>query len=151
MTDITNEILMLKLARELAMDTSNLPETLIKLGISDEQWRHWQASPRFQSVFREMVEAWNSAGNAPERVKLKSAAMLEEALEEMQARIHDSREPLAAKTEMLKLVSRLAGIGNEKVEGQVSERFVLSINIGDGAKHELGVTTAKIIEHGPIT
>jgi len=144
---VIDEVVMLRLARELAMDLSNLPETLTKLGVDADQWQRMQANPRFQAVLKEMIEAWHAAANAPERVKLKSAAMLEEALEEIQSRIHDNREPLAAKTELLKLVSRLAGIGNEKVEGQVSEKFVLSINIGDGAKHGLGIVTSKVIEH----
>ena len=72
--------------------------------------------------------------------------MLEEALEEMQARIHDSREPLAAKTEMLKLVSRLAGIGGERVDGTVSEKFVLNINIGDGGTHKIGVEKTVLVQ-----
>lgn len=142
-----SEALTLRLARELAMDVTDYQTVLTKLGISDEQWQELQTDHRFQTMLKEMVQAWGSAANTPERVKFKSAGMLEEALEEIYDRIHDHREPLSAKTELLKLVSRLAGIGNERVEGQVNEKFVLSINIGDGVKHQLGVTTQKVIEH----
>ena len=144
-----NEVLLLRIARELAMEIMQLPDILSKLGISSAQWDSIKELPRFQYLLNDMMLAWQTAQNTPERVKLKSAAMLEEALPEMYQRIHDSREPLAAKTEMLKLVSRLAGIGGETAAGEVKERFVLSINIGDGGTHKIGVDTIKTIEHQP--
>jgi len=144
-----NEVLLLRIARELSMEIMQLPDILTKLGVNNEQWEQIKELPRFQYLLNEMMLAWQAAQNTPERVKLKSAAMIEEALAEMHARVHDSREPLAAKTEMLKLISRLAGIGNERIEGQVSEKFTLHINIGDGGTHKIGTVTSKVIEHQP--
>jgi hypothetical protein len=143
------ESTLLKLAREIAMETAELPDILARMGISNQQWSAIRALPRFQYLLGDLMSAWSSAQNTPERVKLKSAGMLEEALPEMYQRIHDGREPLAAKTELLKLIARLAGIGNERVEGQIAEKFVLSINIGDGTKRELSVANVKTIEHQP--
>ena len=35
------------------------------------------------------------------------------------------------------------------IEGQVSEKFTLHINIGDGGTHKIGTVTSKVIEHQP--
>ena len=125
----------LKLAREIASDMRELNEVLALYDVSDTQWEALQRSSRFQQLLKSASEEWNAVTNTPERVKLKSLAFVEEALPEFYARVHDGKETLSAKNEVLKTISRLAGIGGP-VEGAISgERMVITINLG--ADHQL--------------
>lgn len=125
-----NEVTMLKLAREIAMDIQPVEDILKRLDVSDDQWEEIQQNPRFKSYLRGAVEEWQSATNTAERVKLKSMSFVEEALPEFYARAHDPKEPLSAKIEVLKTVAKFAGVGGQ-VDGAVSgEKLTVTINLG---------------------
>lgn len=127
--DFGDDVL-LKLARELAMDMRELPAVLDLMEMTAEDFEQVKASPVFQRYLRSAVEEWNSATNTSERVKLKSLAMVEESLPEFYARMHDPKETLANKTEVLKTISRFAGVGGQVSTGASAERMVVTINLG---------------------
>jgi hypothetical protein len=137
---------LLRLAAEIAMEINPIGDILRGQGVTDEEWGRIQTHPRFQMLLLDAVREWNKATNTPERVKVKSATMLEQALPDMYGRIVDNKESLAAKTELLKLIAKLAGIGDSKGEVVSPEKFVLNINIGDSTR-TIGVASAKVIEH----
>lgn len=125
-----SDTILLKLAREIAMDMRPIAEVLKTHGVTDSEWESISATPRFRDYLRNFIEEWQSATNTPERVKLKSMAFVEEALPEFFARAHDPNEPLNAKTEVLKSIARFAGVG-ANIEGAVSgEKFSVTINLG---------------------
>jgi hypothetical protein len=133
-----NDLIMLKLARDLAMDMRPLDEILVSHGVSQGEWEQIYALSVFQNYLRQAVSEWNSATNTAERVKLKSLAFVEEALPEFFARAHDPKETLNSKVEVLKTVARFAGVGNSSVDGSLSgERLVVTINLG--ADHQLKI------------
>jgi hypothetical protein len=138
---------MLKLAREIAMDIQSIEDILKHHQVTDDQWEEIQQNPRFNTYLRGAVEEWQSATNTPERVKLKSMAFVEEALPEFFARAHDPKEPLAAKTEVLKTIAKFAGVGGS-VEGALSgEKMIVTINLG--ADNQLRIerdVTPQVIE-----
>jgi len=122
---------MISLAREIAMDIRPLEDILNQLGIGPARYDEIRTSPTFQRYLRSAVEEWNSAINTAERVKIKSMVMVEAALPEFYARLHDQRESLAAKTELLKAVSRLGNLGNAAPGGGgTGEKLVVNINLG---------------------
>lgn len=131
---------MIRLAREIAMDIRTREDILDLLEISETAYSEICANPRFQQYLRSAVEEWNSAGNTSERVKIKSLSFIEEALPEFYARMHDQREALSAKTEILKTVARFAGLGGQVVGGSTPERMVVTINLG--ADHQVRVEQA---------
>ncbi|RZN09646.1 hypothetical protein CWO91_16595 [Bradyrhizobium genosp. SA-3] len=94
------------------------------------------------------VEAWNTALNTSERVKLKAAAMLEEWLPELNNRLHDTEEALPAKIEGGKMLTKLAGMDGRT--GEVAgggERFSVVINLGNhGPAIEISKEMPKVIE-----
>jgi hypothetical protein len=143
-----DNVTLLKLAREIAMDIAPLGDVLSRLQIDQNEWETISKQPSFQGLLRSELEAWQSATNTAERVKLKSLSMVEEVLPEMYARMHDGRENLTAKNEVLKTISRLAGIGGSTVDGSVSgERLSVTINLG--ADHQLKIekdVTPKVID-----
>lgn len=143
-----NEVKLLRLAREVAMDILPLDRILDQHQIDQNEWESITKTPRFQSLLASEKQAWESAVNSDERVRLKSLSMIEEALPEFYARMHDAREPLAAKTEVLKTIARFAGVGSNNFDAAVSgEKLSVTINLG--ADHQLKIekdVTAKVIE-----
>jgi hypothetical protein len=123
-------LIQLQLAREIAADMREIPDILAIYEINSEQWETLQGSPRFRRLLQTSMEEWQSVANTAERVKVKSLAFVEEVLPEFYGRVHDPKETLSAKNEVLKTISRLAGIGGT-VEGAITgERMVITINLG---------------------
>lgn len=120
----------LKLAREIAMDMRNLEEILKTHGITQPEWDDICTQPAFQRLLRGEVEAWESATNTAERVKLKSLAFVEEALPEFFARAHDTKELLSAKVEVLKTISKFAGVGQSVDNTNLGDKLTVTINLG---------------------
>lgn len=143
------DLSMIKLAREIAMDIHPLEQILKAHHVDQNQWETISQNKRFQDLLRSEIEAWQSAVNTSERVRLKSLSAVEEALPEFFARMHDSREALQHKNEVLKTLSRFAGIGGNNFEsGVTGEKFSVTINLGTDQtlKIEKDVTP-KVIEH----
>lgn len=137
----------ISLAREIARDMNPIQTILESRQIDANEWERIQANPHFQRVLSAEVEAWQSANNVGERVRLKALHFVEEALPEFFQRAHDPRETLNAKTEVLKTITRLAGIGNSVGEtGAMGEKFSVTINLGadQTLKIEKTVTTQVI-------
>lgn len=125
---------LLKLAREVAMDIKPISDVLQMHELTPEDWDFVSEMPRFQSLLRMCVQEWSTATNTKERVTLKALAMVEEGLPEFYARMHDPKEALAAKVEVLKTVAKFAGVGNSVVSGSGSDRLVVTINLGEDRK-----------------
>jgi hypothetical protein len=142
-----NDVTLVKLAREIAMDIHPIDTILNTHGLDSNQWETISKSPSFQALLASEVEAWQSATNTSERVRLKSLSFVEEALPEFYARVHDNREPLSAKTEVLKAVSRFAGIGTALDAGMVGEKVSITINLGEDQQLKIEKTLpGKVIE-----
>ena len=126
-----DDIVMLKLAREIAMDIRPLESILETHEVAAVEWEEIQRSEAFKRYLRSSVEEWSSATNAGERVRIKSLAMVEESLPEFFARMHDARENLPAKTELLKTIARFAGVGaNPDFKNGGGDKMVVTINLG---------------------
>jgi len=133
-----NDVILLKLARDVAMDMRPIEDVLSVHQITSEEWQRISELPAFQHYLRQSLQEWNSATNTAERVKLKSLAFVEEALPEFYARAHDPKEPLNSKVEVLKTVARFAGVGGSGGDGAlVGERLSVTINLG--ADHQLKI------------
>lgn len=148
--DPQGHVKLVTLAREIALDLYGIEEILKRHRLSSEQWQRIQNHAGFQSVLAHQIQAWHSALNTTERVKLKTAIIVEEWLEEANRRIHDKNENLTAKTEVVKLLSRLAemGLNNARVEGGGGEKFSVTINLGNDAKLTFEKErAAPVIEH----
>jgi hypothetical protein len=145
-----SDILLVKLAREIAMDIQPLETILKQYSISPETWETLKSNGKFQNLLFSETEAWNGALNTHERVKLKAASMLEEFLPELNNRLHDRDEALPAKIEGAKLVTRIAGLGERVDAVGGGERFTVTINLGEDAKLTFDKQLpAKIIDHDP--
>ena len=143
----------LRIAREIAIDLFDIETILENNEVDRNEFERVKTDPHFQRLLAAEINAWQSAGNTIERTKLKAGALLEEFLPEANARIHDKGETLTAKTELAKLLARIAGMGLERasIEGGGGERFTVTINLGADQKLQFQNTvTPKVIEHDPL-
>ena len=125
-----NELLLLRLSREIARDIHPLETILERFQIDLNTWETIARIPRFNALLQSETEAWNSASNTQERLKIKSLSFTEEALPERYARLHAPREPLSSKVELLKTVGRFGGVGAGQIEGSMGEKLTVTINLG---------------------
>ena len=142
------DIMLVQLAREIAIDHLSTENILKLYNISQEEWGRITANPRFTQVLEQEILSWQSATNTSERTKLKAGAIIENWLPESNMRLHDQQETLPAKVELAKMIARIAGLGMDRaITGESAEKFSLVINIGDGNKRELVVSKTNTIEH----
>jgi len=126
-----NHLTIVRLAREIAMNIRGIDEILEVQGISKDIFAKIRATKEFEKVLQNEVEAWNSATNTAERVRLKSLSFVEESLADFYADAVNKNESLSARTEVLKTVARFAGIGASNVDGAINgEKFLVTINLG---------------------
>lgn len=139
-------LLLVRLAREIAIDHYPLNDILTRYSISPEEFEQIRENHQFITLLMAEQAAWNSATNTEERTKLKAAAVIEEWLPEANALIHDKQQLLSGKAEIAKLLTSIAGMGvrNARVEGAGGERFSVTINLGADAK--LSFDKTKVIE-----
>jgi hypothetical protein len=143
------ETVYLRLAREIAMDHNSIETILNNHQINSNEYERIKEDPRFQRMLAAEIEAWNSAGNTLERTKLKAGALIEEWLPEANARIHDRSEALNAKSEIVKTLVRIAGMGLDRanIEGAAGEKFSVTINLGGDQKLQFQhQVTPKVID-----
>jgi hypothetical protein len=144
---------LLVIARELAMDIFNIEQILSFTNTTPEVFSAVKENPRFNAYLKSEMEAWSSALNTHERVKIKAAAQMEYALPELNARLHDADEPLMAKVKVAELISKLAGMGNAdtRVLGDTGERFTVTINLGADQKLQYSekIIAGEVIESTP--
>lgn len=127
-------LIMLKVAREIAADIREIPDILKLHGISEAEWDTIKEHPRFLKLLRDAVIEWQSVGNTADRVRVKSLAFTEEALPELYARLHDPKEPLSAKVELLKTVAKIGGVGEKAADAGGGQRMVVTINLGSDSQ-----------------
>lgn len=143
-----SDLAIVKLAREIAMDIQPLELILKQYSIDPQRWEELQRNGKFIRLLESQVEEWNSALNTHERVRAKSAAMLEEWLPELNNRLHDREIGLPAKVEGGKLLAKMAGVGEREVgSGGGGERFTITINLGEDHKLSFEKQAPLTIEH----
>jgi hypothetical protein len=143
----------LRLAREIAIDLHDIETILKNHNLTPKDWDVIKDDPRFSALLKSEVEAWSAAGNTHERTKLKAGAVIEEWLVEANARLYDTGETLPAKTELVKTLAKIAGMGERaSTEGNTSERFSVVINLGaDQLSFEkTREVTPKVIDITPV-
>jgi hypothetical protein len=96
-----------KLAREIAMDMLELDELQKLHNLSDAEFKQVTENPRFIEMLNGMIGEWNSANNAPARIKMKAQTGIEAAMEVILQDAMSSGIPLNQRVEALKLLAKL--------------------------------------------
>jgi hypothetical protein len=126
-----DEIMLAKLARELAMNIRPYQAVFDDFGITETDYYEISKLEFFIKAKEQFTLEWNATTSTADRVKIGSLAYLEQILPAITRRALDLKEPLPAATDVAKLLARNAGIGEAKAENKnASERFVITINLG---------------------
>lgn len=147
-----NETIISKLAVEIARNIYPLPDIRDQFKLTIEEFDEAVKTPFFQTRLAEEIAVWNSPANARTRVGHKAATMVELALPEIHALLHDRTQPMAAKVAALQMAARWAGIEqnpNVKTSEDAADRRVkITINIAtkDGESKSLSFEKEKVIE-----
>ncbi len=125
-----------KLAREIAMDIKDVDVVLGHYNITPAQYDNLKEhNAFFKQALQVSTIEWNSALTTPERIKLESAAILEDALPRLGARMANQAEGLPGVVEAAKLFAKIAGLGEKEASDRApGERFTISINLGGDDK-----------------
>ena len=121
-----------RLAREVARDIKPINETLSIFKLTPDEFDRVAEMKFFQLRLAEEVQLWN-ASDPPaidQRIKTKTATMIEDCLLEAYRLVHDPEQPMQAKVEMLKWVARLAGLGENAARTDGSGGVKITINVG---------------------
>src|SRR6185436_13040086 len=76
-----------RLAREIAMDIKERRDTLEVFKLTEAQYEQIEKLPLYERMLTAAVIEWNSAKSTPDRLKIEAAAILEEALPHIGARM----------------------------------------------------------------
>lgn len=121
---------MAKLAREVAMDIQDLDVVLKDYNLTPAQFESLQKNIFFKRVLDTAIIEWNSALSTNQRIKIEAAAILEDSLHRIGARMIKEDENLPAVVEAAKVFAKLAEIGESNRAGAAGEKFTININLG---------------------
>lgn len=138
--EIGSDLSLVKLAREIAIEHHDIETILGRYQIDHETWSKIKENPRFTQLLDAEIAAWQSATNTKERTQLKASALVEEALPECNARLHDPKEALNHKVELLKVLTKVAGMDRVEREQNSGDGFHITINMGEDTKLEFNKT-----------
>lgn len=127
-----NEQAIRSLAIEMARGINDSDEILERFSLSKEDFEHIARSRMFQSLLEQAVKEWGSASNTAERVKIKTQALIEEALPAMFAELRDDKHPLSSRADLFGRLARIGALGNAPAgAGNTGDVFKININLGD--------------------
>jgi hypothetical protein len=121
-----------KLAREMAMDIKERHTILKEFKLSDAQYDFLEAHNDFyRQAFAAACKEWHAPLTTQERIKVEAAAILEDSLLVLGARMQNKGEGLPGVVEAAKLFAKIASVG-ERESGPSSpgERFTINIDLG---------------------
>lgn len=131
-----------KLAREIAMDIKERHAILKDFGLTQTQYDFLSENNDFfkQALHAACIE-WHAPLSTQERIKTEAAAILEDSLPGLGARMQNKSEGLPGVVEAAKLFAKVAGVGERDAgAGAVGERFVINIDLGGDQKISVSTT-----------
>jgi hypothetical protein len=146
------EALLQALANDIGQGLIPLEDILMRHNVSLAFYKSIENNPRFHKMVISAAKEWAAAENANQRVERKSTLMFEAALPEFYARMHDPKETLTAKVEMMKLLGKTGKLGaTEAKQGAAGETFKLTINLGaDRELHFEKELPVRVIDAEPL-
>ena len=102
-----------RLACELVRNIRDAPDILNDFDISPAEYTKLARQGSFQKMLRDAEAEWKGAANTGERVRVKSANLIEQALGPLFDELVGQREPLSSRVQLLTQLSRLAGLGQQ--------------------------------------
>ena len=125
------ERIMRLLTIELARGIREPEEILDSFNITAKEYEHLQQNRHFKRLLETAVKEWSVASNTPERVKLMSMALIEEALPSMFTELTNKDHPLSSRADLFGRIAKIGGLGNAPPPPtNTGEMFSIQINLG---------------------
>lgn len=118
------------LARELAINLRDLDDILLTYKISRATYENLKNKEFFTKAVDTAVIEWNSAANTIIRCQLEAAFTFEQGIPKANAVAMDPKTPFNHTVDYLKLMADVGGVKKSPNQGQGSERFQITINLG---------------------
>jgi hypothetical protein len=133
-----------RLARDIAMDIKERHVVYKEYGLSTTQYEFLEANNDF---FRNALQAacieWHAPLSTGERIKVEAAAILEDSLLGLGARMRNNAEGLPGVIEAAKFFGKLSGVGEREAGAAgAGERFTINIDLGGDQKINITATSA---------
>jgi hypothetical protein len=123
------------LANEIAMDMKELADILKLYKLSESDYLKISKIPFFTNALETATIEWQSPLGTHARIRIESAAILEEALPGLSARMKSKDEAFPAAIEAGKLFAKIAGLGEpDKAGASSGEKFTINIDLGQDKK-----------------
>ncbi len=131
-----------KLAREIAMDIKERHAVLAAFTLTETQYEFLEANNEFyKAALASACKEWHAPLTTQERLKVEAAAILEDSLPGLGARMQNKAEGLPGVIEAAKLFAKVAGVG-ERESGNATPGERFTINIDLGGDNKFAVTTS---------
>lgn len=134
------------LAQEIVQAYQTKEDILKSLSITGDDYELIAQNPTFQRILRQLMVEWNAATNSSKRIKIKSQWAIEEGLPYIFQSMTDINEPLSARVEAFKAISKIGQLDTQDQIHGADRSFRLEINIGAGVP-TVTINSEKIIEH----
>jgi hypothetical protein len=125
-----DEVMLAKLAREMVMNIRNYRAVFDDYGIEEDDYYEIEKNEFYKKAKETFALEWNASTSTEDRLKIGSLAYLEQLVPVITRRAMRDDTALAASTEVGKLLSKMAGVGEAKTEKNLAERFMITINLG---------------------
>lgn len=142
-----------RLAHELARNLLPAEDVLIKFGLSPETFAEVvQPNETFQRYYTESYAMWHGTANLPDRVKTKTAMILEEWLPEASRLLHDPLLNLPPKVQLAMFLGDLSGLKAQAAaaangtNGAANNQVHVTINLGHGRQVVIEKKLDNVIE-----
>lgn len=151
-SSVYDDVKLVKLARGIAMGMKDLPDILFANDLTQREFEEVSTLPHFNRILEAELRSWANIDNAEDRVRVKSASLIEEFLPELYARLNDREENLMGKVKALELASKWARLGQTETpqQGHHGDRVQVIINLGADNKLVYDKQLPpQVIEHEP--
>lgn len=129
-----------RLARDMAMDIKERSVVIKAFGLTETQYEYLEAHNDFyRQAYHAACIEWHAPLSTQERIKVEAAAILEDSLVDLGARMRNKAEGLPGVVEAAKLFAKVAGVGERETgAGAPGERFTINIDLGGDQKITVG-------------
>lgn len=147
-----------KLAREIAMNLKETHVVLKDFKLTQVQYDFLeQNNDYYREALHTACREWHSPRSTTERLQVEAAAILEDSLIDLGARMRNKGEGLPGVIEAAKFFAKVAGAGEPKNAGlPAGERFSINIDLGGDKKVSIDVgapaqADAPLLSNGAIS
>lgn len=125
-----------RLAVELAVQLRPVNDILSAYSVTRNGLAVKLKDPMFRDMIKQAKRLWTSDLSVKERIRLKSAMLVEDSLLTVFQVIHDRENAIPAKLDAFKQLARVAEVDTpERKNGETGSRFTVAINLGSSTEN----------------